>query len=93
MPRYSFHIEGPDHGGGVGDDPFGIDYPTNASAFDYAKQIIRELKNAGGYDKQGLMMVVKPESGRRYSPFRLADLKRSFGSPGIVGGDLLVCVR
>lgn len=63
MLRYFFHIEGPGHGGGVGDDLYGTDFPTDASAFDCAQQIIRELKNAGGYDGPGLMMVVKLESG------------------------------
>jgi len=63
VPRYFFNVEGPGHGGGVGDDPFGSEFPTDASAFDCAKRIIRELKNAGGYEDPGLTMVVKLESG------------------------------
>ncbi len=63
MPRYYFHIEGPGHDDHVGHDPNGTDFPTDTSAFDYAKRIIRELREAGGYDDPGLTMLVKSESG------------------------------
>ena len=64
MPRYYFHIEGPGHDDDVGHDPNGTIFVNDATAFDYAQRIIRELREAGGYDDPQLTMLVKSEAGR-----------------------------
>jgi len=62
MPRYYFHIDGPDHHRDLGHDPNGTLFPADEPALDYARRIIRELKSAGGYDGAGLTMIVKSET-------------------------------
>ena len=64
LPRFFFHVVGPGHDDDVGHDPNGTIFVTDITAFDYAQQIIRELKEAGGYDDLRLMMLVKSENGR-----------------------------
>ncbi|MGB7098145.1 MAG: hypothetical protein WBD95_05160 [Xanthobacteraceae bacterium] len=62
MPRYFFILRvpgAPDH-----DDSDGTDLPRDASALDYAKRVIRELKQAEGYDDPNLTMIVKDDTQR-----------------------------
>jgi len=45
------------------DDPEGTALPNKEAALAYAGRIMRELKEAGGYDDPGLMMIVKDSAG------------------------------
>ena len=58
--RYYFIIRWPDHDDG---DPEGTRFPNLAAARLYAERVIRELKEAGGYDDPGLLMVVADRDG------------------------------
>jgi hypothetical protein len=60
MPRYFFVIEGDDHPDS-GDDGTQLDHPEAARL--HAKRIIRELRDAGGYDDPSLALFVKDTSG------------------------------
>ena len=42
----------------------GPDLPRDADALDYASRIIRELKQGGGYDDPGTVMIVKDKAQR-----------------------------
>ena len=46
------------------DDPDGIDLADHDAAHAYARRVIRELKEDGGYDGPGLTMVVKDHTGK-----------------------------
>jgi hypothetical protein len=61
MPRYYFILQwdSREH-----DDPHGTALPNDQAARDYAERIIRELKEAGGYDDEDLAMVVKNAADR-----------------------------
>jgi len=52
--RYFFVIRWPDHDD---DDAEGTLFLSRSAALAYAERIIRELKEAGGYDEPGLMVV------------------------------------
>lgn len=56
--RYFFVIRWPDH---VDDDDDGTLFLESSAALAYARRIIKELKQAGGYDEPGLMMIVESE--------------------------------
>jgi hypothetical protein len=58
VSRYFFTIRWSDHDD---DDRHGTELPDDAAALGYADRIIRELKDGGGLDDPGLMMVVKNE--------------------------------
>ena len=58
--RYFFILQWADH---LHDDPHGTDFPNAGAALKYAEQIIRELKEAGGYDDPSLKMIVKDADG------------------------------
>ena len=58
--RYFFIIQWPD---GQHDDPHGTDFPRAEDALKYSNRIIRELKEAGGYDDPNLRMIVKDSEG------------------------------
>lgn len=58
--RYFFVIRWPDHDD---DDAEGTLFLARSAARAYAERIVRELKEAGGYDEPGLMMIVKDDSG------------------------------
>ena len=58
--RYFFILQWPDH---QHDDPHGTDFPNDKAAQNYAKRIVRELKQAGGYDDPNLKMIVKDADG------------------------------
>jgi hypothetical protein len=55
MPRYHFHIRWTDR---KNDDETGMLLADDAAARDYAERVIREIKEADGYDP-GLTMVVE----------------------------------
>jgi hypothetical protein len=57
MQRYFFVIRCPDQE--ENDDECGTRLPSEVAARGLAEQIIRELKEAGGYDDPGFIMVVK----------------------------------
>jgi hypothetical protein len=61
MPLYYFLIEFADRQHG---DDEGTWLPDDAAAQGHALRIIRELKEGGGYDDTGLVMIVRDESGR-----------------------------
>jgi hypothetical protein len=54
--RYFFVIRWPDHND---DDAEGTLFLSKSAALAYAERIIRELKEAGGYDEPGLTMIVR----------------------------------
>lgn len=58
VSRYFFTVRWSDHDD---DDRHGTELPDDAAALGYADRIIRELKDGGGLDDPGLMMVVKNE--------------------------------
>ena len=58
--RYFFIIRWPDHDD---DDAEGTLFLSQAAALAYARRIVRELKEAGGYDLPGMMMIVQSEAG------------------------------
>jgi hypothetical protein len=58
MTRYFFIIRW------ESDDPEGTLLPSESAARLYANRIIRELKDAGGYDDPGLMMIVEDADAR-----------------------------
>jgi hypothetical protein len=60
MPRYFFVIEGDD---GIDRDDDGTQLPHPEAARRYARRVIRELREAGGYDDPNLAMFVKDASG------------------------------
>lgn len=45
------------------DDPHGTPLPNDTAAKEYAQRVIRELKEAGGYDDPDLKMIVKNAAG------------------------------
>jgi hypothetical protein len=61
MPRYFFVVCAPD--GEVHDDTGGTDFPDKSGALAYARRIIRELKEAGGYDDPGWALIMRDEGG------------------------------
>jgi hypothetical protein len=70
MDRYFFHLQGARE---VGEDNAGTLLPNDAAAEMYARRIIRELKQGGGYDKPGLAMIVKNEAGRHIASIPFAE--------------------
>ncbi len=62
MPRYFFNVGVP--GEAVHDDSAGTVFRRDGDALDYASRIIRELKQAGGYDAPGTRMTVKDHTQR-----------------------------
>lgn len=60
MPLYFFVIQWPDR---EHDDYNGTSLPNDAVAVRYAHRVIRELKEAGGYDDPELKMIIKNEAG------------------------------
>jgi hypothetical protein len=59
VPRYFFVLQSSD---GEDDDADGTVLPNDAAARKYAERIVRELKEAGGYDDPGLSIKVKKDS-------------------------------
>ena len=58
--RYYFVIRWPDHDD---DDAEGTLFLSRSAALAYAQRIIRELKEAGGYEQPGLTMLVRNADG------------------------------
>ena len=58
--RYFFVIRWPDRDD---DDKEGTLFLCKTAALAYAERIIKELKEAGGYDEPGLTMIVANEDG------------------------------
>jgi hypothetical protein len=73
MPRYFFVLHGPD--GEQHDDAHGTDFADSSGARAYAERIIRELKNAGGYDDPDWIMVIRDRNGEEIAtlPFSNPD--------------------
>lgn len=61
MARYHFILRWPDH---EHEDRQGTDLPDPEAARDYARRIIRELKDGGGYDDPELTLVVRDGDGK-----------------------------
>lgn len=61
MRRYFFILCWPDK---EHDNNDGTPLPGENAARDHAQRIIRELKEAGGYDDPGSAMIVKSVAGR-----------------------------
>jgi len=61
MPRYYFIVRWPDR---EHSDPHGTELPDPAAADVYARRIIRELTEDGGYDDPDLLMVVRDAAGK-----------------------------
>jgi hypothetical protein len=62
MQRYFFVIQCPNQE--ENDDECGTRLPNEVAARGLAEQIIRELKEAGGYDGPGFIMIVKDTRGK-----------------------------
>lgn len=60
MSRYFFIVRWPDRQHG---DAEGTSLESDQQALHYAKRIIGELKEAGGYDDQRLSMIVRNAMG------------------------------
>jgi hypothetical protein len=60
--RYFFDLEGPDASDNYADH-FGTPLPGDDAAMNHAKRVIKDLKEAGGYDDPAWHMVVKDENG------------------------------
>lgn len=71
MPRYFFVLRGPDDE--KHDDLVGTELPDKSGAVAYARKIVSELKEAGGYDDPGWILIVKDETGDRIADVRFAD--------------------
>jgi len=73
--RYFFVVEGPEE---LHDDHFGTLLPNDDAALAYAKRIIRELKDAGGYDDPRLKMIV--QNAQRQAIFALTFTTQAVGA-------------
>jgi len=62
VPRYFFILQW--DAARSHDDATGTMLPNDQAARSYAERVVRELKEAGGYDDPGLTMVVKNAAGR-----------------------------
>jgi hypothetical protein len=62
VERYFFVIRWPDQE--EHEDPSGTRLPSEAAARTLAVRIIRELKEGGGYDDPGFVMIVKDSCGK-----------------------------
>jgi hypothetical protein len=58
VPRYFFTIQWPDH---EDNDRLGTSLPNDAAALNHAISIVSELRQGGGHDDPGLMMIVRNE--------------------------------
>ena len=67
MPRYFFALHWPDQ---ACDDAGGIALAGQDDAQAYARRVIRELKEGGGYDAPGLTMVVRDHTGKTIHSIR-----------------------
>jgi len=61
MPRYFFALHGPDDQ--RYDDTSGTELATEAHALAHGEEIVRELKDAGGYDDPGWILFITSEGG------------------------------
>jgi hypothetical protein len=61
VARYYFVVRWSDR---EHEDRDGTELPGPEAARDYARRIIRELKDGGGYDEPGLIMVVTDAEGK-----------------------------
>ena len=62
MQRYFFVIRCPDQE--ENDDECGTQLASEGAARGLAEQIVRELKEAGGYDDPAFLMIVKDTRGK-----------------------------
>ncbi len=62
MPRYFLDLRFPDR---TDDDEGGAVFTDDGAAVIYADRIIGELKEAGGYDEPGLLMIVRKEASQK----------------------------
>jgi hypothetical protein len=58
VPRYFFNIRSLDR---ENSDRLGTSLPDDAAALDHAVRIIRDLRQEGGHEDPGLMMIVRNE--------------------------------
>ena len=59
--RYFFNVRWPDH---EDDDTNGTLLSGEAAALGYADRLVRELKEGGGYNDPGLMVIVRDGTQR-----------------------------
>jgi hypothetical protein len=74
MPRYYFVLRGPD--GEVHDDNDGTELADRTQALAYAKRIVGELKEAGGYDEPGWAMGIRNGSDNEFALLPFATRSR-----------------
>jgi hypothetical protein len=77
MKRYFFVVVGPDE---PHDDEVGTPLADNSAALAYGRRIIRELKEAGGYDDPRLAMLVQNEN--RHTLFTIPFANETIGTNG-----------
>ena len=70
MPRYYFDLCGPNNEV-LDNDEHGTVLAGRSDALNYAKRIVNELKDVGGY-APGLMVVMKDEAGQQVASLPLA---------------------
>ncbi len=58
MPRYFFDLRFPDR---TDEDSAGTVLSDDGAALIYANRIIGELKEAGGYDEPGLVIIIRKD--------------------------------
>jgi hypothetical protein len=76
MPRYFFSI---DHGDHCHDDETGTELRDDDAARDYARRVIRELIEGGGYDDPRLAMTVTDGRGREIAVIHFQSMTHGHG--------------
>jgi hypothetical protein len=74
MPRYFFVLHGPDDE--LHNDVNGTELSDKTQALTYGRQIVRELKDSGGYDKPGWVMVIINGTGEQIASVPFTDNQR-----------------
>jgi hypothetical protein len=74
MPLYFFFLCGPDDE--THDDVHGTDLADQSSALAHGKRIIRELKEAGGYDDPGWTLTIRNDEGEMLALLPFSDINR-----------------
>ena len=74
LARYYFHVF---NGPIAARDHIGVDCYNETGAFSYAERVIRELKDAGGYDDTSLSILIEDAAGREVCSIKFSSVARS----------------
>jgi hypothetical protein len=72
--RYYFHVF---NGPIAARDHDGAEFCSEASARSYAEQVIRDLKDVGGYDDPSLSILIEDGAGREVVSIKFLAVPRS----------------